>query len=186
MKHVCLLLFLSLICSCAKESEDESIVYFIGDSQIANWDTEYSFPNRITKNYGKDGAKIDYLYDVNTIEQNSEIVIEIGTNDIKTDWDDRQIEMSVDNYINAIRSFSGSKIFIIEVLPTSDTQKNNNIEKFNKYLKEKILSLNNLKLINAYHLLEDGGVIRNDLTRDGVHLNDYGYIIITNEVMKLL
>ena len=63
IKLLNLVLCYCLFTSCSKNDMDDTPLCFVGDSHIANWDVEYSFPNRITKNYGVDGRSIRDLID---------------------------------------------------------------------------------------------------------------------------
>lgn len=179
-------LSISIIYGCNKEESGDNIIYFVGDSQIANWDVESSFPNRITRNLGKDGAKLDYLKSINIPQENADIVFEIGTNDLNVNWDENQIKDYVGIFSKQIMSFSfNNKIYVLEVFPTSNIPKNNVIKIFNYELK-RTLNLGNNVVIDVYDALEEDGIIKTDLTRDGLHLNDYGYRVITREIKRKL
>lgn len=180
-----LLLFL-IICGCNKDGIDDKTIYFVGDSQIANWDVEFYFPNKITKNLGKDGAILNYLNSVKIPKKDAELVVEIGTNDIREDWDDIQIREYVDRFSEIIKAFPCNTIYVLEVFPTSNIYKNRVIESFNSELKKVFSKENRVMLVEVYDALEDNGVIKVSLTRDGLHLNDYGYRIVTNEIQKMI
>ena len=180
-----MLLFL-IICGCNKDGIDDKTIYFVGDSQIANWDVEFYFPNRITKNLGKDGAILNYLNSVKIPKKDAELVIEIGTNDIREDWDDIQIREYVDRFSEIIKAFPCNTKYVLEVFPTSNIYKNRVIESFNSELKKIFCKENNVILVEVYDALEDNGVIKVSLTRDGLHLNDYGYRVVTNEIQRML
>ena len=48
---------IQLLSSCQNYDEADSTIYFVGDSEIANWDLGASFPNRITRNLGHNEIK---------------------------------------------------------------------------------------------------------------------------------
>lgn len=41
-----------------------------------------------------------------------------------------------------------------------------------------------VKVVKCYEALQEEGMIRVDLTREGIHLNDYGYKILTDITRK--
>lgn len=43
-----------------------------------------------------------------------------------------------------------------------------------------------VKVVKCYEALQEEGMIRVDLTREGIHLNDYGYKILTDITRKKL
>lgn len=176
--------FLSLISLEGCNNDDDFALVFVGDSQIANWDTEYYFPNRITKNYGRDGAMLDDLLGQDAISERDDVIIEIGTNDIKHDWDESQIDEYAKNYVTVLKTLHGRRKYVMDVFPTLDKERNNVIKVFNDVIDEIIRKEENIEHISVYDLLEDDGVIKDDLTRDGIHLNDFGYLIITNKIKK--
>lgn len=183
IKVVLLGFFLISLCGCDTIGKNDDTIYFVGDSQIANWDTEYSFPNRITVNLGKDGAKIDYLSLLDIINIETIIIIEIGTNDIQIGWTCEQLEQYVERFCNQVNSISGKEKYIIEVLPTSNKEKNQIIKMFNQKIKQIFnMRFPKIVVIEAYDIFEENGKIKEFLTRDGLHLNDYGYRILTDKV----
>lgn len=172
--------------SCEDDTSDNPL-YFIGDSLIANWDTEFSFPNRVTHNFGKNGEGVNYISSFNSFEREAILVIEIGTNDIKANWNEQQLLDYFALYEKVICNLSGMKVLIIEVLPTSDMQRNKVICDFNRLLNASdAFKTNRFKVVPAYRLLEENGTLKDDLMRDGLHLNDYGYRILTSVVYKCL
>lgn len=174
---------------CSSDNYEDTPLCFIGDSQIENWDTEFYFPNRITKNYGKDGAGIDYLVGLNSIVEDADVIIEIGTNDINVKWDERQIEEYADLFFVTLQSVQGRNKYVMDVFPTSDRMKNNIIKTFNDKLFELIClheKDSNIQLVRLFDFLEDDGVIKDDITRDGVHLNDFGYRIVADKIRDCL
>lgn len=183
---ICILFVLVTICGCSKNDDNDTTIYFVGDSQIANWDTELYFPNRITINFGKDGANLYYLEKINNIKAKSDIIIEIGTNDLQSEWDETKVYNYVDMFFSEINSLPGRKKYILEIFPTSNQKKNTVIKLFNKRIKETVRHHNDVVIIEVYDNLEKDGVIKEYLSRDGVHLNDYGYIIVTNQVKKVI
>lgn len=176
---------LFVLCSCCKD--DEQVVYFLGDSMIANWDVEATFPNRITKNLGVDGLHVEGLRNVNISDISAGVVVLVGTNDLHGHMSDDELASYSDIYEKEICRIGGGRIFVISVLPTSDKDKNRIIEKFNKEMCQRLKQYMNVTFIDCHNafLDEDCG-IKEDLFRDGLHLNDYGYILLGNHVKPFL
>ena len=175
-----------LLFSCDGDTYGDATLYFIGDSQVANWDVEASFPNRITKNLGKNGAKIGYLKSVKIYDNDATVIIELGTNDLGEYYDADASDKYFTEYSKAIESIVGKRILLIEVLPTDDIDKNRNIVMFNALLEKKYKGNDKIKVVKVYDTMSRDGLIREDLTREGLHLNDYGYRILTDKIQKAL
>ena len=176
---------LFVFCSCTKD--DEQVLYFLGDSMIANWDVEAAFPNRITKNLGVDGLHVEGLRNANISDMSAEVVVLVGTNDLHGHMSDDELTSYSDIYEKEICQIGGGRIFVISVLPTSDKDKNRIIEKFNREMCQRLKQYMHVTFIDCHNafLDEDGG-IKEDLFRDGLHLNDYGYILLGNHVKPFL
>lgn len=179
----CAILF--VCCSCTKD--DEQVLYFLGDSMIANWDVEAAFPNRITENLGVDGLHVEGLRNANISDMSAEVVVLVGTNDLHGHMSDDELTSYSDIYEKEICQIGGGRIFVISVLPTSDKDKNRIIETFNREMCQRLKQYMNVTFIDCHNafLDEDGG-IKEYLFRDGLHLNDYGYILLGNHVKPFL
>lgn len=184
LKCLFLVLLIFVTNSCKEESLDSTLI-FIGDSQVHNWDVEKSFPNRFTKNYGINGAGINDFSGIHITE--GEVVVEIGTNDIKAGMTQSEIEDYVVLYEGIISSISSNQIFVISVLPTAYVDRNKSIVLFNQKAKEGLKSHKNIKFIHCYdRFVNDSGTLRDDLSRDGLHINDYGYMILSDKIKMVL
>lgn len=175
----------SFLTSCQNNENLNPVLYFIGDSHIANWDIEASFPNHIGINQGQDGIKIKDIVNIQTTE-NCTIIIEIGTNDLTSIRTSDELEIYLLQYTKIINNLMAKNILILEVLPTNDINRNRTIESFNKELSIQIQNYDRLQVVHIYDHLSRNGTIRSELSRDGIHLNDYGYRIITNIVQSQL
>ncbi|MDE6152292.1 MAG: hypothetical protein K2G12_09960 [Prevotella sp.] len=177
---------LFVFCSCTKD--DEQVLYFLGDSMIANWDVESTFPNRITKNLGVDGLHVEGLRNANISDMSAEVVVLVGTNDLHGHMSDDELTSYSDIYEKEICQIGGGRrIFVISVLPTSDKDKNRIIEKFNKEMCQRLKEHTDVIYVDCYDVfIDETGVLREDLSRDGLHLNDYGYILLGDRVKRFL
>lgn len=170
--------------SCSKGNNDFTL-FFVGDSMVANWDVEASFPNRETRNWGKDGARVDYLNDVNLLD--NEVIMLIGTNDLRANMNGEQIQKYAEKYQNAVSAVSTGRIILLSVLPTGNADKNETIKTFNTIIEQWASLEPNIKYLNCYSkFLDENDLLKSDLTREGLHLNDYGYIILTDIVQSTL
>ncbi len=175
------ILFTSMMLSCQKNEQLYSTLYFIGDSQIANWDTEASFPNHITYNIGKDGIGILEIEKL-SIPNGSTIILEVGTNDLVKICTEEELNNYINEYIRIIKQIPSKKIFVLEVFPTDNLNRNKTIKLFNEKLCHLLKNNEKIRITHIYDFLSNNNVIKPELSRDGIHLNDYGYIIITNLV----
>lgn len=176
---------LILLCSCSKE--DEKALYFVGDSMIANWDVETAFPNRVTRNFGQDGSHISYLDAVKVMDTNADVVVLIGTNDLHASLSEAELLDYCDTYEEKVSRIGGSRILVLSVLPTSDREKNSVINKFNDEMRQRLKEHTDVIYVDCYDVfIDETGVLREDLSRDGLHLNDYGYILLGDRVKRFL
>lgn len=187
MKEMCLyiLSILILLCSCSKN--DEQVLYFVGDSMIANWDVEVAFPSRITKNLGVDGWHVEDLRNINISDMSAEVVVLVGTNDLHGHMADDDFVAYCDSYEKEICRIGGGRIFVISVLPTFNKDKNNIIDKFNRELCQRLKRYMNITFIDCHEaFVDEDSFIKEDLSRDGLHLNDYGYILLGDLIKPFL
>ena len=161
------------------------MIFLIGNSIIASADWPDLLNNINAVNLGSPGiTTLDAVMNVEKLlpENPKSAFIMLGVNDIKVKapW-----EVVYQNFYNLIYTFKSlspkTKIFIISVLPT-------NYLNFNKYDidNSEIINLNkslknmsnkyNLNFINCYEdFLNQNGDLDENLTYDGLHLNQKGY-----------
>lgn len=186
MKPLLFVFSLLLLLSCGKEPDKKII--FAGDSLIARWDVAYYFPGRQTFNYGVSGSGIDDLRHENINGRDADVVILIGTNDL--DYvDENNSEEYIDKYMETLTSIYADHIYLISLLPREfkgdSPGINDKIKQVNSRL-EKKADGNGVIYIDVFDLFIKDGSFNKDFSYDGLHLNDHGYQILTDEVKKYI
>lgn len=176
--------------SCGDEPDTE--VFFVGDSLVEFWDVGRSCPALRFRNLGRAGAGIAYLGELGGRVAGQEVVLLIGTNDawqLVTDG----LEDYADRYIAAARGLKARKIYLFSVLPRTletDTEElREAIPLFNSEIRGRLGEFGcEVAYMDVYDRMRDGDSrgIRPELSPDGIHLNSYGYEILTEELWKNL
>lgn len=173
------------VCSC--ENDLDKAYYFIGDSIIARWPLDETLPSQLVHNYGKSGAGIDYLNDFSGQFFNKDVVVMIGTNDIRM-LNNEVIDSYADTYMQTISSLTDKKIYLFSILPRQFNNDNADINEKISLLNSKIKGLlsNYPKVvyIDVYDEFIDGEHINYQYYSDGLHLNTYGYEILSYYLLK--
>ena len=61
------------------------------------------------------------------------------------------------------------------------------VYEFNAKMKIRLKQYDNIVFVNCYkEFLNNKGLIKEGLTRDGIHLNDYGYMLLTDNLKIFL
>ena len=180
---------------------DENIV-FLGDSITHGYNLEKYFPNNSVVNSGIDGNNTQDILD-NLKERvyrynPSKVFLLIGTNDILYK-DKEEIIDNIKKIIDNIKKERPNcKIYLESIYPINDTddekidhdmvgtRENDDIKKINKEL-ELYASKNNIPYINMYdQLIDEDGNLNLEYTREGLHLSDKGYEVVTDNLKKYL
>ena len=160
-------------------------IFMIGNSITASADWPDLLSNINTVNMGSPGiTTLDALMNVEKLlpENPKSAFIMLGVNDIKVKVPWEVAYQNFYNLIYTIKSFSPkTEIFIISVLPTNYLNfnvydiDNSEIVKLNQSLKN-MSSKYNLNFINCHDdFLNENGDLDENLTYDGLHLNQIGY-----------
>lgn len=178
-----------------------SKIILMGDSI-----TEY-MPYIFKGNIGNDGDEVKY-FGVENIgvgsymrycwpkvdhEDIDTYILLIGTNNISRpdcDYDEREsLDELVDKikeFINIIISSGSSKLIVQSIYPTKYPNRSEKIlfvnEKIKKYCNNigvEYLDLHSL-------LIDEGGLLDTKYSEDGIHPNELGYNVISNEINKKL
>ena len=181
---------------------DENIV-FVGDSITYMYDLNKYYDGYNVVNNGIDGeftwGVLDDLKDRIYKYNPSKVVLLIGTNDIYKNKSVDEISDNVDKIIKGIKTNrTYAEIYLVSLLPvnrTSDDIINLNMVKNrtnemimeinNKY--QEIAKKYNITYIDLYSkLIDEDGNLKLDYTKEGLHLNDNGYKVITRVIKNVL
>ncbi len=186
-----------------KEKYVPENIVFLGDSITEYYDLDKFFPNNKIVNSGVGGNLshniLDDMYNRVYKYNPSKVFLLIGTNDIRYKKTNKQI---VDNTIKIIEGIKenrpDTKIYLESIYPVnkSDDEKiqpdlvnirsNEQISDINKELK-KYAQNNDVTYINIYDkLLDEDNELKLDYTKEGLHLNDEGYKVVTKEIKKYI
>ena len=172
---------------------------FLGDSITDYYDLDKYYKGLPVVNSGISGNTTnDILNDMKARVYNynpSKVFLLIGTNDLVHDISVDDIVSNIEKIISDIKDNRlQAEIYVESVYPVNDNldeemvdvRNNNDIKDINKKIK-KYCDDNDYIYINIYDkLLDDDGNFSEEYTDDGLHPNDNGYEVITEEVKKFL
>jgi lysophospholipase L1-like esterase len=180
--------FLSVLCllMCgalsACESDDEQAYCAIGDSLIARWDMQNSFPAHQTYNRGVSGSGIDYLEQQQNSCAGKTLFVLSGTNDLDLIRED--LNAYTARYLTAIERLGGQPTYVISLLPRDfdgdAADLNELIVRFNAQVQAEVASRPTLRYIDVHDAFTKDGTMNRQLSFDGLHLNDYGYELLSS------
>ena len=187
-----LLLILSLG-ACSEEKEGE--LCFVGDSLVAGWDVKDAFPTWIVRNDGVSGAKLEEIATWNLNNQDKNVVMLIGTNNLggKLFNDATRQEFItdfVDEYKRTIEGLAPRRVFVISILPRNreidNPHINDYIKELNFALSQMVETLNYGVFLDVYDDFAYEDKMNMNYSLDGLHLNDLGYNILNVRLSKEL
>lgn len=197
-----IILFFLLATTCSKENIDS--ITFFGDSHIARWDLSFWFPTKVSENEGVTGLM---LLKENTPSENENsskqlLIIELGINDLITySRTNRSIEEVRDlvrtHYQNLLDEVvtdyhSVRLLSIISVTHKYEMNESVSPSLYIEEINEKVLpSISNqydqVTFIDISESLQnDNGFLRERYSIDGLHLNSFGYELISNKIRPYL
>ena len=123
----------------------------------------------------------------------------IGTNDIERKISEDETIANIKKIVEKIRKHRPyAKIYVESIYPINDTDSNKIdhkmvgirtnkiINKYNKNIK-KYCDSNNISYINIYNnLIDNDNNLKLEYTRDGLHISDDGYKVITKTIKYYL
>ena len=175
---------------CSDEPDTE--LYFVGDSLGEFWDVGRACPTLRFVNLGRAGAGIAYLGELGDRVAGRDVVLLIGTNDA---WRllTEGVRPYADRYLEAAGALRARRVYLYPVLPrtlANDTDAlRAAIEEFNAEIRGRLPEFGcevvYLDVSDRFRL--DGGEhIHPELSPDGIHLNAYGYQILTEALWEKL
>lgn len=182
---------------------DENIV-FVGDSITYQYNLEKYYKDEIhVVNSGIDGNTVNDILD-NSYERiyrynPTKVFLLIGTNDVPY-RDEYVIEECIKKLVTNIKkNRPNCDIYLESIYPVNDTdnekishsmvhgRKNEKIISINKTLKKFADKTENVTYINMYDkLIDEDGNMKLEYTREGLHLSDEGYKVVTKELSKYI
>lgn len=184
----------------------QTLVYpeliFIGDS-ITEWFPIERLMNikRAWVNRGSAASNSQHLLDHLAVHVFGsavrQVVLLIGTNDIGYDLPREKTLANVREMIGQIRAdYPLATVYLLEVLPvnedkvyhhTVDNRTNQAIQDLNKGYAALADDLAGVELVNTYHsFLNEAGQLAPDLTKDGLHLSEAGYVLLAEILQQVI
>ncbi len=166
-------------------------VVFLGDSITQGWDLSRYFPGRPYVNRGISAQTTPQLLirmrpDVIALKPRVVLVL-AGTNDLAGNTGPSTVEMIEDNYASLadLARANGIKVVFASVTPINDYGVNQSRQRppekilaLNGWLKQYCLQTGCIYLDYYSHLLDEHGMFKRELSKDGLHPNEKGYEIM--------
>jgi len=187
--------------SVAAPAAGEERVVFMGDSITDGWGKRYGqfFPGKPYLNRGISGQTtpqmlIRFRPDVIALKPKA-VVILAGTNDISGNTGPSTLGMIEDNLASMVdlAEKNGIRVVLSSVMPVCDyiqkqttRRPNEQIVALNKWIKEYAGSHGVVYLDYYTPMLDDKGVLKQELTYDGLHPNSAGYEVMMPLAQKAI
>lgn len=172
--------------SCADSDRLDKKFIFIGDSIIARWPLDETFPSQLVFNFGKSGAGISYLEQYQHRFDGDDVIVMIGTNDTRYFSSD-DMDLYVEEYLKLVTALTDKNIYLYSVLPREFEYDlpdiNSKIEKFNSSIVESLINYPNIIYLDVYNDFMCGNHINYQYYSDGLHLNIYGYEVLSAHLL---
>ncbi len=180
------------VAGCSDEPDRE--LYFLGDSIMEFWDVRRVFPMFRCYNYGKAGEGIDYLAGKDKVVAGRDVALIIGTNDC---WQylggEERVADYTSRYIQAVNGLRAKRVYLFCVFPRNYVGDSPDVPeaivRFNASLRGRLGEfVCEVEYIDPYDRLCLGGTrdINPEFSPDALHLNQYGYEILADELLKRL
>lgn len=179
-------------------AKDEKRVVFMGDSITDFWKLATYFPSKPYINRGISGQTtpqmlVRFRPDVIALKPQV-VVILAGTNDVAGNTGPMTLEAIEDNLASMfeLARASNIRVVIASVLPVSDYSKNREgkpiiqttrrppekIKTLNEWIK-KHAAQNGLTYLDYFSaMVDEKGFLKEELSNDGLHPNDKGYVVM--------
>lgn len=169
---------------------------FLGDSITEQFELSKYFEGYSVINSGVSGDTTEVI--LNSMEERvyqynpSTVFIMIGTNDINQNKSTEYIFNNIKKIVRKIQiNLPNSKIIVESIIPSQeewgDYDDNTKREEINKLLYDEYKD-SNVTYVNLYSLLEDENnkKLNEKYSKDGLHINDSAYEIISKELKKYM
>lgn len=179
MKRLCVIIMsiCSLLCGCGDEPETE--VVFIGDSIVAHWNLQESFPTLRCSNLGLGGTGLDYLCKHAGSCSDKVAVVISGTNDMWTLSAPGAINEYAREYAAAVRGLGASTAFVIAILPRASVSDSDKLQtmrvQLNSAINRELAGERNVVYLDFNEQMGQDGAPDSELFYDGLHPNGQGY-----------
>lgn len=180
---------------------DENIVFF-GDSITSGYKIEEFYPKNNVINSGTGGDTTENLLErMNDVYKYnpSKVFILIGINDLNRGKSIDEILDNIQRIVNNIKTNRKyTNIYIESVYPINrnvfedkDYSFNNDISNDTiKELNDRLSNLckeNSIQYVDVYNnLIDSEGNLKEDYTKEGLHLTDLGYFKVTSSLVKYI
>lgn len=170
---------------------DVTIYNFIGDSIVARWDLQASFPVLVTRNAGLSGSGVAYIESKRGCFDGGVVTVLSGTNDYISVTTALAAEEYAVRYVDAIEGLGASHTYVFSILPRASLGDGEHtlptISMINTAIRHEISARDNPSIvyIDVYDdFLDNNGHFNLNLSYDGLHLNPEGYEILTSRLNK--
>jgi lysophospholipase L1-like esterase len=171
-------------------------IVFVGDSITQDFNVYEYFPNHQVYNRGIGGDTSkgvltrlnESVYELKP----KQVFLQIGTNDLELIDDGiGAIYQRIKQIVQNIKQFDNSiDIHLISVYPVNPTIDASTVGKRNTHniqaLNNLISSIEDANYIPLYDLLEKDSVLNPEYTLEGLHLNQKGYEVLREELLKVM
>lgn len=185
-RPVCLLIASLVIILCASCAKDEEELYFTGSSLVEKWDVRKYFPTRITYNLGLSGSGIAYLESQKGTFQGKTVVVISGGNDVLFIKD---LDEYADRYVRALHDLQATQIYLFAIFPrlAFETDGYEKVRRLNALIKNRISKpMAGVVYIDLFDCMLKDGRLNENFFYDGVHLNSWGYDLISEKLNEVL
>lgn len=169
---------------------------FLGDSITNNYTLQKYYPEYPIINSGVGGDKTQDILD--NLENRvfkykfKKVILLVGINDLTHFKDADYVATNIEKITKKIqKKYPKSKIYIESIYPVNYSWKNryedtvpnmdtmiSNIKKTNEKIQE-ICNKNGYEYIDVFSILEEDDMLASKYSKDGIHLNDDGYEVVT-------
>lgn len=187
-----------------KDMKKENII-FLGDSITEGYDLEKYYSDLPCINSGVSGYRTDdiikHMEDFVYIYNPTKVILLIGTNDIQVnEYTNEELVAKIEKIVKLIKkNRPKSDIYVESIYPINNESSNEKINldmvgirenarirEINKLIKT-MCKKNKIYYISLFDdLVDEKGDLNIDYTRDGLHMSEEGYEVITKTIKDIL